>query len=219
MSQPICTIVGMGPGLGYSIAKKFGSEGFGIAMVARDLKKLTKLELDLKDEGVESYSFTGDASDELSLKSTFELINSELGSTDVLIYNAAALKRGDPMSTSVQEMNNDFKVNVAGALIASQIVAPSMIENKKGTIILTGGGLAITPFHSYFSLAVGKAGIRNFTFSLAGELEPHGINVGTVTICGIVKPGTKFDPNVIAEEYWKIYSQKGGTRLREILFQ
>jgi short-subunit dehydrogenase len=219
MTKPICTIVGMGPGVSYSVAKKFGENGFGIAMVARDLKKLTKLELELKDEGVEAHSFIADASDENSLKAAFANIKSEIGNTDVLVYNAAVLKQGNLLITPTDEILNDFKVNVAGAITSIQQVAPNMKNSKQGTIILTGGGLAITPYPAYFSLAIGKAGIRNLTFSVAGELEPFGIKVGTVTICGLVKEGTKFDPKHIAEEYWKIYSQKGGTRQREIVFQ
>ena len=216
--KPLCTIVGMGPGVAYGVAKKFGENGYGIAMIARDLKKLTSLELQLKDEGVEAHSFVANAGDENSLIHIFAQIHKELGPTDVLLYNAAVLKQSNILNTASTDVIEDFKVNVLGAIVSVQQVAPVMKEKRKGSILLTGGGLANVPHPAYFSLAIGKAGIRNLTFSLAGELEPLGINVGTVTISGLVKPGSRFSPDIIAAKFWEIHTQKG-PRQREIIVQ
>ena len=134
----------------------------------------------------------------------------------MLLYNAAALRKTPPSGLDPETMVEDFRVNVAGALVAVQKVLPSMQEQKKGTILLTGGGLSLNPYYEYASLSVGKAGIRNLTFSLAQELQPHGIKVGTVTIAGFVKKDTHFDPDKIAEEFWKIHASKQGV---EIVYQ
>jgi short-subunit dehydrogenase len=93
-----------------------------------------------------------------------------------------------------------------------------MKSEKRGTILLTGGGLALHPHPKYSSMAVGKAGIRNLAFSLAAELEPAGIHVATVTISGIVRPGTPFDPDKIAEVYWRLHVQSPGSFQTEIVF-
>jgi hypothetical protein len=66
------------------------------------------------------------------------------------------------------------------------------------------------------SLGVGKAGIRNLAFSLFAELKDSGIHAATVTICGLVKPGTAFDPDKIAESYWALHAQPPGAFEREI---
>ena len=79
----------------------------------------------------------------------------------------------------------------------------------RGTLLFTGGGLALYPEYGagVSSLAAGKAGLRAFAFALAKELAPEGIHVATVTIAGTVKPGTAFDPDRIAEEYWALHAQ------------
>ena len=70
---------------------------------------------------------------------------------------------------------------------------------------------------AYTTLGIGKAGLRNLCFSLYQELKSKGIHAATVTIKGFVKPGTKWDPDAIAEEFWKLYLQKPGEFEREII--
>jgi short-subunit dehydrogenase len=94
-----------------------------------------------------------------------------------------------------------------------------MREQKKGTILFTGGGLALNPYPAYASLAIGKAAIRSLAFSLGGELEADNIQVATVTIFGMVKPDTHFDPDLIAEAYWTLHTQPAGERQREIQYK
>ena len=56
-------------------------------------------------------------------------------------------------------------VNIGGALVAAQAVAPKMSERGLGTILLTGGGFALQPLPDYLSLSIGKAGIRALAMS------------------------------------------------------
>jgi short-subunit dehydrogenase len=136
-----------------------------------------------------------------------------------LIYNAAALKTGGPLQLSAEDLVQDFRVNVAGALTAVQQVVIPMQSRKQGTILLTGGGLGLDPYPDYLSLSLGKAAIRNLALSLAKSFEPDGIHVATVTICGFIQPGTHFAPDLLAEEYWALHAQAPGSWQREVIYQ
>lgn len=220
MSNKILVMVGAGPGLGQAVSKRFAREGYSVALVARRAEALAKLEAELKQAGAEARSFTADAGDPASLKDAFARIKQQLGAPEVLVYNAAALGKGaKPSAVDPQRVMDDFKVNALGALVSAQQVIPDMRAAKRGTILFTGGGLALTPFPDYASLAIGKASIRNLTYSLAAELEPEGIHVATVTVCGFVKPGTHFDPDKIAEEYWRLHAQKPGQFEKEMTYR
>jgi NAD(P)-dependent dehydrogenase (short-subunit alcohol dehydrogenase family) len=218
MSSKICALVGIGPGLGFAIAKKFGKEGYQMAMLARHSEALKKYKQELKALGIEAYDFKTDAADTESIVTTFEKIRQTLGSPNVLIYNAAALRSGNPMSIAADDLVQDFRVNVAGALTSAQQVVSDM-RNSGGTILLTGGGFALDPYPEFTSLAIGKAAIRNLSFSLAKELEKDGIHVATVTICGVIQPGSQFDPDQIAQEYWRLHTQKRAEWERECIYQ
>lgn len=127
---------------------------------------------------------------------------------DVLVYNAAHIAPGDPLSLTEQQLIEDFKVNTVGALTSAQQVIPDMVERKQGTLFFTGGGIALTPNPLYTSLSIGKAGIRSLALSMAETLAPYGIYVGQVLIADHVQQGTYYDPDRIADVYWKLYNEK-----------
>ncbi|MDI1448721.1 SDR family NAD(P)-dependent oxidoreductase [Polyangium sp. 6x1] len=219
MSKPVIAVVGAGPGVGLAVARRFAREGFLAALIARRPEALDEYVEGLQRGGAEAYGFPADAADETSLRQAFADIEARLGAPSVLVYNAAVLKQNRLSEVPIQDLLYDFRINVAGAVVAVQAVLPRMRAQKKGTILLTGGGLALTPFPTHASLAIGKAAIRNLTFSLGAEVEPDGIQVATVTICGFVKPGTHFDPDRIADAYWTLHTQEPGKREREIVYK
>ena len=217
MKKPLCTIVGMGPGISYSLAKKFGSQGCTIAIVSRNENRLKKFQEDLRNQNIDCHYSVADAADFESLISTFEKIDQKLGKTDILIYNVSVFREANPTELDAETCVQDFRANVGGALVSVQQVAPYMKANKKGKILITGGGQGIDPHPPFSSLAIGKAAIRNLAMSLAGELESFGIHVATVTVCGMVAPDTRFAPNIIAEEFWKLYKQPSGMYQKEVI--
>ncbi|HEY0783693.1 MAG TPA: SDR family NAD(P)-dependent oxidoreductase [Thermoanaerobaculia bacterium] len=217
MSSKICVVVGVGPGLGLAVAKRFGREGYLVALVARRADQLEQYRQELAKAGVEGRPFAADAGDAASLAAAFDAIRDSLGDPEVLIYNAAVLKPGTPSTLAAEELVDAFRVNVAGALVAAQQVLPGMRKQGGGTLLFTGGGLALEPWPQYASLAVGKAGIRSLALSLAKELEPVGLHVATVTICGIIQPGTRFDPDRLADDYWQLHRQPRGKWEREVV--
>ncbi len=219
LSEKVCTIVGAGAGVSFSVAKRFAREGFSIALMARRTENIERFARELGGTGAFAKAYPADASDFESLAKAFRQVHREMGHTDVLVYNAAAVRENSPAGLDPEKMVQDFRVNVAGALAAAQRVIPHMKKQKQGTILFTGGGLALQPYHPYASLAVGKAGIRSLAMSLADELAPAGIHVATVTIAGLVKQGTPFDPDTIAEQYWRLHLQKPGQFEKEIIYK
>jgi short-subunit dehydrogenase len=218
MTTQLCTIVGAGPGVSLAVARRFGREGFRVALIARREEALADYRGELATEGIESFVFAADAGDAQSLRRALERIATQLGPTAVLVYNVVAQAPGTPSSLDSERLVETFRANVVGALVASQQVIPQMRTAGAGTVLFTGGGLAINPWPEAAALAVGKAGLRNLAYSLAAELEPAGIHVATVTIAGTVQPGTEFDPDRIADVYWQLHSEPRGQWQREIIF-
>jgi NAD(P)-dependent dehydrogenase (short-subunit alcohol dehydrogenase family) len=77
------------------------------------------------------------------------------------------------------------------------------------SLLLTGGGLALHPEYGagVASLVAAKSAVRGLAFALAAEWAPAGVHVATVTVAGTVAPGTAFDPERIAEEFWALHAQ------------
>lgn len=204
----LIAIVGMGEGNGMAIARRFGQAGFTIAMIARNEAKLQKYQSDLQTDGLEANYFIADAGDQAALAAAFAALQTQLGTPEVMVYNAAVPRMQSILETSFDALVSDFQANVAGALVATRAVLPGMQQaSEKGTIIFTGGGFALYPQPDFGSLSIGKAGIRSLAHTLAAALKPDGIRVGTVTICGTVDPAdAKYSPAAIADQYWQFYA-------------
>jgi short-subunit dehydrogenase len=205
MSEKVLLIVGGGPGISLSTARKFGNSGFKVALIARRLQALQQYEAELSREGIEAKGFPGDASSDESLKAAIDSVIKMYGKIDVLLYNTARLKPGKPTELSTDQLLYDFKVNVAGALTSVKEVVPNM---EKGTILLTGGGLALYPNADLASLSIGKAGLRSLAYSLHQDLRPKGIYVGTLTIKGFIQKGTYFSAENIADTFFSMYENQ-----------
>lgn len=202
MSDKVLLIVGAGPGISLNTARKFGKEGFKVALISRSEDSLQKYVNELTNEGIAAEGFTGDASSEESLTEAIEQVIKAHGKIDVLLYNAAAGTPGKPTTLDADQLVNDFKISVTGALTSVKAVIPQM---ENGSILLTGGGLALHPYADYASLAIGKAGIRNLAYSLHQELSPKGIYVGILTIKGFVQEDTYFSAENIANAFYNMH--------------
>jgi len=217
--RPLCTVVGAGPGVSMAVARRFGSAGHRLALVARKADAVSGLASELGTAGIEARGFAADASHEASLRKAFDDIHASFGPTEVLVYNAFAFHQASPSELSPAKLVDDFLVNVVGALISAQSVIQHMKMLNRGTILFTGGGLALEPEPTASSLAIGKAGIRSLAFSLHKELDPFHIHVATVTICGYVREETKFSPGNISESFFQLHQQPEGQWDRESIFQ
>lgn len=217
--KPACLIVGAGPGIGQSVAIAFAREGFDVALAARSPDKLKAFQPALDKAGAVSRLYDVDAGDEASLRRLFARVRKDFGDPDVVVYNPAAHAVGKPTTLNTQQLLADFRVNVAGALTCAQEAAPAMKTKGRGTLLLTGGGFAYEPAANYASLSLGKAALRNLTFSLAQELGAHGIHVATVTVYGFVQSGTHFDPGRIAEAFLRLHRQEPGHFQTEVVFK
>lgn len=215
----VCAVVGVGAGLGLAIAQRFGREGYQLALLARRSEALAEYTKILSDAGIQATGFRVDVADYASIAAAFAEIQHTIGHPDVLVYNAALLKQDSIMSLTTQDLVQDFKVNTAGAISAIQQVLPRMQQQKSGTILLTGGGLALYPNSQLISLGIGKAAIRYLALGLAEELKAEGIHIATVTICGTIAPDTKFAPDAIADVYWQLHAQTPETWQIEYVYQ
>jgi NAD(P)-dependent dehydrogenase (short-subunit alcohol dehydrogenase family) len=213
--KPVCAVIGLGPGLGAALARRFAAGGYTVLGLARDPGRIAAA------PGL--IPWRADAADTAGLAASLrDGAAAAGGPIDVLIYNAyrATMAASGPSSLDPECVVEDFRVNVAGALAATRAVLPDMRKAGRGTILFTGGGLALDPtgWLPAASLAIGKAGLRSLALTLHAELAPISIHAATVTIAGQVQPGTAFDPSRIAEAFWALHAEPSGKFRSEIVF-
>lgn len=218
MAQPSCIVVGAGPGLGLTIARRFARGGFDIALVGRNRRRLDTLSDTLESEGHRARGFVADAGMPDELRSAFAEIATWNGDLAVLVYNAAVLTADSAPAVTAESMMEQMAVNLGGAICSVAQVLPAMRRRGRGTILITGGGLALEPYPNWTALSAGKAALRSYALSLHKALAPERIHVAVIAVCGIVEPGGPFDPDRIAEEYWRLHAEAKPDWRRELVY-
>ncbi|MFG2839554.1 SDR family NAD(P)-dependent oxidoreductase [Streptomyces zaomyceticus] len=208
-------IVGAGPGIGQAVARRFAREGLPVALIARTKETVEAAAGALGPLGVRTVPLTADAADEKALRAALDAAAAELGEPDVVVYNAAVIRPDAVGELPLRDHADTYAVNVLGALATAAHVLPGMARRGRGTFVVTGGMPEMKP--QYVSLSLGKAGVRALVELLDAEYGPSGVHVATVTVGGAVAPGTAYDPEDIAEHYWRLHTQPHGRWEREVL--
>src|SRR5215510_4988902 len=86
MAKPVCVVAGIGPGNGAAFAKRFASDGYAVALLARKLDTSRELAAALPD----ARAWECDVGDAASVQRTFDGIRGALGDPEVVIYNAGS---------------------------------------------------------------------------------------------------------------------------------
>lgn len=204
-------IVGAGPGLGLSLAKTFGKNGFRIALIARRKESLDQLVDSLQLLEIESKGFVADVTDDQSVIHAFSLIKAEYGSVDVLEYSPINMEFISPSQVTTDIAKRTFEFQVLGAITSVQQVLPDMLTTKDGAILLTGGRSSIIPMPMIGSLSPMAAALRNYAYTLNEELAEKGIYAGTITVCCHITPEVA---DRIALLHWDMYQKRN--RVEEI---
>ena len=198
-------VVGAGPGLGAAIARRFAREGMPVTLVARGRDQLDQIAAALRRDGARILALQADVTDEQALRTALDRSQEEFGVPESVIYNAAIIQRDRPGELSRQQHLDAYAVNVLGAMTAATHVAPGMQARGHGSFLLTSG--MPEPVALYTSLSIGKAAGRALASILDQTLRPAGVHVGVVIVYGDIAAGTEFDPDEIADEYWRLHRQ------------
>lgn len=207
-------VVGVGPGLGTAIARRFAREGFSLTVIARRRSTVDKLAQELAQYRVPVLPLAADATDEPALHAALDKAASRFGTPDVVIYNAAIIQADELGTLSARGHLDAWAVNVVGAVSTAARLLPEMAARGSGTFLVTGG--MPDPKPDYLSLSLGKAGVRALVAALDERYRPAGVHIGTVTVHGPIAPGTAFDPDDIAERYWRMHGEAPGAWRLEV---
>lgn len=214
-------VCGHGPGISEAVARRFGKEGYSVALVARNRDRVTAAAKSLTDAGIKAQAFACDLSDADAVRKMVGEVRGALGPIGVIHYNAYGGGAGDLTKATPAELRAVFDIAVTGLLVTVQ-ESLADLRAEKGAVLVTGGGFAFydpnvdamaTQFGA-MGLAIGKAAQHKAVGLLAKKLGPDGIYVGEVIVMGMVK-GTAFDSGNatleaadIAQRFWALAQER-----------
>ena len=207
-------IVGVGPGISASLARKLAGLGVKVGLAARDVGKLQELAAETR-----AVTFAADASDAGAVAGLFAEVDRRLGEPDVVVYNASARARGPVAELDPEAVRNAIMVSCFGGFLVAQAAAKRMLARGHGSILLTGASASVKGYAQSAPFAMGKFGLRGLAQSMARELAPKNIHVAHFVIDGGIQQGTSdsraaargpdgmLSPDAIAQTYLHIHRQ------------
>lgn len=206
-------LVGAGPGIGLAVARRFVREGMSAGLIARSERTVKAAADGLA--GADVLPVTADVTDEAALRSALDRVVDAYGVPDVVVYNAALIQADRIGDLSAQQHLDAWAVNVVGAITTASQLAPAMAERGTGTFLVTGG--MPLPKPDYASLSIGKAGVRTLVTLLDQQYGAAGVHAASVTVSGGVAPGSGWDPDEIANHYWRLHRQAPAEWVHELV--
>ncbi len=172
MTHKTALIIGAGKGLSASLARLLAAEGFRIALVARDVDKLAAL---AKETGARTYA--GDARDPVAIENIFDRVDPELGSLELVVFNAGERYRGPIEELVPEKVLDAYHTTAFAGFLTAQAAARRMLKQGSGSIFFTGATASVKALPQSVPFAMAKFALRALAQSLARELAPKNIHV------------------------------------------
>lgn len=202
-------IIGAGYGLGFSLAQKFGANGFQVALVARNKTKLDAMVEKLKSDGIKASSFSADVTNSTQLADAFTAIKDKYGFINVLEFSPlpGSLPPISTLELTKESLAQQFDGLLLGALRSVQHVLPDMLERGEGALLFTTPLSSIYPIPPTASVGIIASALRTYARNLHIELKPKGIYVGHLSLGLFMKPGEE-TPSLVANAWYDMYLKK-----------
>jgi meso-butanediol dehydrogenase / (S,S)-butanediol dehydrogenase / diacetyl reductase len=170
----VAIVTGGGRGIGRAIAGSLAEAGCRLALCSRtDSAETAARELNCLGGRV-------DVSRPEELKAFAERVLEQYERIDILVANAAVNHSGSVLDMAQDRFDEIFAANVRGAFFGVQAVAPAMIAQGGGRVVMIGSFVARSPVRLFTAYSASKAALVSLTRGLALELAEHDVNVNAV---------------------------------------
>ena len=189
----VAIVTGGGKGIGKGIAKVFAKDGAKVVIANRNAKEGRAVVSQIKRAKGNAIFVQTDLRDPASITNLVRETLKKYRRIDVLVHNAGIYPDSMIKNMSVELWDEVMAVNLRSTFLLTKAVAPTMVKQKKGRILITSSITGPTVgFPSLSHYGASKGGVNAFAKGAALEYARHGITVNTVS------PGTILTDSVAA---------------------
>ncbi|MFD4635942.1 SDR family NAD(P)-dependent oxidoreductase [Lentzea sp. NPDC058436] len=225
MSKTI-VVLGAGTGHGPAVARRFGHEGYRVALVARNENRLTALAGQLEEEGVEAAVFPADLAQPSGIPALIDAIRGHFTRIDVVSYAPLDLSSFMPAADLTPEtMQRHLDLYFLTPIALVRAVLGELTGRGEGSILITQSTSATRPAPHLSGVGPAMAATRNYVRSLAQEIAGSGVHAATLQIGSMITGSavhealrsgalthdtafTEIDPSDIADALWQMHVER-----------
>lgn len=212
----VAVVTGAGGGIGKAAAVAMAEAGADLALIGRNLTKLTETAHAVQQTGRRALVVEADVTDEPAVESARDRVIAEFGRADILFNNAGITSPKLLADLPLDEWRRITDVNLTGAFLCSRAFAEPMTKRRHGRIINMGSIISGRGMATRTAYCASKAGLANFGAALAFELGPSGITVNTIGATVIVTDLNRELVRTQPQLYQKVRDRSAIGRLGEV---
>ncbi|HLM17813.1 MAG TPA: SDR family oxidoreductase [Acidimicrobiia bacterium] len=191
----VVVIVGAGPGLGATLARRCAEDGADLVLAARSAGKLEQLAGNVRAFGRRVLAAPTDVSDRDQVRALADAAHREFGRIDVLVNSAFPPGPGGPVvdmdDAGLDAWRRSLDAGGYGTLLTCRFFAPYMVEAGGGAIVNVTSMTSRMAHGGRSDYAAGKAAMHRLGWALADELGPLGVRVNAVAPGAILGEGVR----------------------------
>jgi 2-keto-3-deoxy-L-fuconate dehydrogenase len=189
LTGKVAVITGSASGIGRAIAKCFAAKGAQVRVL--DIEEpIAKATVDeITGAGGSAFALQCDVTDNKSVEDVFSRIAAQ-GPLDILVNSAGIAHVGTIATTSIEDFERVFRVNVKGTFLCMQAALRKMVEQGHGTIINLASIAATSGLPDRFAYSMSKGAVLSMTLSVARDFLSKNIR------CNCVSPARVHTPFV-----------------------
>lgn len=201
MENPFAVITGASIGIGFELAKQFGSHGYNLLIVA-GTDAIFEAQEELEELGYEVEAIKANLATYAGVENLYNQIEASGRAVDVLVVNAGVGVSGPFLETDLREEINLINLNIVSVVHLTKLIARDMKQMRKGKILFTSSIASQMPSTFEAVYGASKSFVSSFAESLRNELKDSGI---TITI---LMPGANESAKVAEQGYEALVSGK-----------
>ncbi|HEY5700481.1 MAG TPA: 3-oxoacyl-ACP reductase FabG [Gammaproteobacteria bacterium] len=180
LAGEIALVTGATRGIGAAIAQKLSQEGARVVGTATTEEGANKISKMIGGDGNESCGVVLDVTDNESVSSLFQMLESKSALPSVLVNNAGVTRDGLLVRMGEDDWDAVLDTNLKALYRTCKAAARPLMKAKRGRIINLTSVVGVMGNAGQANYAAAKAGIIGFTRALARELAPRNITVNAV---------------------------------------
>jgi 2-keto-3-deoxy-L-fuconate dehydrogenase len=185
----VAAVTGGASGIGKAVARRLADNGAQVWVLDLDAAAAEKTASEITEAGGRARALACDVADQESVGRAFTTIASE-GPLDILVNSAGIAHIGTITTTSLQDFERIFRVNVQGTFLCMQAAIATMVKQSAGVIVNLSSLVALMGIPDRFAYSMSKGAVRAMTFSVAKDFLDKNIR------CNCISPARVHTPFV-----------------------
>lgn len=180
LNGKVALVTGGTHGLGMAVGVALAQAGAALVVNARSQANLDKAIEEYALQGIMAYGYLFDVTVEAEVKEALLKIEEEVGTIDILVNNAAIIKRIPAREMSLQDWNEVINIDLTAPFLMSKAVVENMIKRGGGKIINMCSMMSEVGRDTVSAYAAAKGGLKMLTKNLATEWARYNIQVNGI---------------------------------------